>query len=499
LDGQAALGQRGDGRALPEGISDLQRQRAGRNLDTDHFVYRDHLFRGSDVLATGVSSFGHFQGIHYQNFDQIEQYSKGVAAGDLPIHRALIPTPHQELIREMCLPAKGRSHLRPRLPGQFGVDILKEFATPLRNQAAGGYLTIEGDEVRLTRRGLLQADTLLPEYFEESTAPSVTRNPRLSLELTRTGPPTSAQSLVLNPNSANCESARRTSIAGRVVSGRRAAPFGGEHVPPRRCPIPYHRMLVHEQHMTVAMESYHGTSVDVKVLDRRIDGDRYSRKIVLLKSGTDSVVQFGIVRFDLNYVTSRVREEILAGEKPLGRVLIDHNVLRHIDLGAVLCIKADPAWPVTCKCPWARPRTAGWQRFFAIATGGRPLGNPRSAHRLNWSIHPWKPRQSRASSRLAASSSWIRTWRESCISRTSSATWSRRRPSSFAAAATPSSSRTGWFQRRLAARGRLVLVQNARLLQRSHPGRYLRAAAGLQIAHLQFHFRRDKTLLCHRQ
>jgi oxygen-independent coproporphyrinogen-3 oxidase len=138
-----------------------------RNLDTDHFVYRDHLFRGSDILATGVSSFGHFQGLHYQNYDQLEQYIQTVAANELPIHRALVPTKHQELVREVVLQLKeGRISARP-FRAKFGVDILKEFAAPLRNQEAAGYLSVEGDEIRLTRRGLLQVDTLLPEYFEE--------------------------------------------------------------------------------------------------------------------------------------------------------------------------------------------------------------------------------------------------------------------------------------------------------------------------------------------
>ncbi len=116
-----------------------------------------------------------------------------------------------------------------------------------------------------------------------------------------------------------------------------------EHVASEMLPEPYRRMLAHNHHMTVTMESYHNCRVDVRILDRRLDGDFYSRKIVLLKSGTDRVVQFGIVRFDLSYVTPVVREEILAGQKPLGRVLIDHNVLRHIDLGAVLRLEAGPA------------------------------------------------------------------------------------------------------------------------------------------------------------
>ena len=115
-----------------------------------------------------------------------------------------------------------------------------------------------------------------------------------------------------------------------------------EHVPSSQTPEPYKQMLVHDHHMTVTMESYHHSSVDVRVLDQRLDGDTYVRKILLLKSGTDEVVQFGIVRFNFQYVTDDVRSEILAGETPLGRVLINHNVLRHIDLGAILRITAGP-------------------------------------------------------------------------------------------------------------------------------------------------------------
>lgn len=116
-----------------------------------------------------------------------------------------------------------------------------------------------------------------------------------------------------------------------------------EHIPSAVTPEPYKTMLAHDHHMTVAMETYHRTSVDVRVLDSRLNGHDYARKILLLKHGTDSVVQFGIVRFHLDYVTEAVRREIIEGQIPLGRILINHNVLRHIDLGAILEITAGPA------------------------------------------------------------------------------------------------------------------------------------------------------------
>ena len=130
-------------------------------------MYRDNLWRGADLLATGVSSFGHFQGVHYQNYDQMEDYIAVVNEGRLPINRAMTPTPHQKLIREFILQMKeGRVSAEP-FRNKFGVDVLEEFREPLKNQQAAGYLNVEGDEIRLTRKGLLQVDSLLPEYFEE--------------------------------------------------------------------------------------------------------------------------------------------------------------------------------------------------------------------------------------------------------------------------------------------------------------------------------------------
>ena len=138
-----------------------------KNPVTDHFVYRDNVWRGCDLIAAGVSSFGHFQGVHYQNLDQIEEYLTTVEGGSLPINRALRPTDHQRLIRELILQMKEGHVSAEPFRRKFGVNILDEFAAPLSAQQSKGYLSVNCDDITLTRKGLLQADTLLPEYFEE--------------------------------------------------------------------------------------------------------------------------------------------------------------------------------------------------------------------------------------------------------------------------------------------------------------------------------------------
>ena len=137
-----------------------------KNPETDHFVYRDNVWRGCDLLGTGVASFGHFQGIHYQNLDQLEQYEAALNEGRLPVNRALRPTKHQLLVRELVLQMKeGQIQAEP-FRKKFGVDIFQEFGGTFDRQQAKGYLKRDTSGVELTRKGLLQVDTLLPEYFE---------------------------------------------------------------------------------------------------------------------------------------------------------------------------------------------------------------------------------------------------------------------------------------------------------------------------------------------
>jgi chorismate-pyruvate lyase len=113
-------------------------------------------------------------------------------------------------------------------------------------------------------------------------------------------------------------------------------------VPGDAVPPPYHDLLVHSHHMTVTVEAHHGDLVDVRILDRRVEGDFYTRKILLALQGSGRIVQFGIARVHLNYCSPPVREAIIAGKTPLGRILIQHNVLRVVEPTAYLRVEAGP-------------------------------------------------------------------------------------------------------------------------------------------------------------
>ncbi len=104
-----------------------------------------------------------------------------------------------------------------------------------------------------------------------------------------------------------------------------------EAVPAENVPPPYHGLLVHEHHMTVTVETYHRDRVDVVIYNRRHDGPYYARRIFLALQKSRRIVQYGLVRINLQYCSPAVRTEIIAGETPLGRILINHDVLRRIE------------------------------------------------------------------------------------------------------------------------------------------------------------------------
>jgi hypothetical protein len=108
-------------------------------------------------------------------------------------------------------------------------------------------------------------------------------------------------------------------------------------------PEPYRGLLVHEHHMTVTVEAHHGGPVDVRVLAVRREGDLYARKILLVHQATGKVVQFGIVRIDFTVTPAAVREAIVAQGTPVGRILIEHDVLRRIEPTAFLRSAPGPA------------------------------------------------------------------------------------------------------------------------------------------------------------
>jgi chorismate-pyruvate lyase len=142
-----------------------------------------------------------------------------------------------------------------------------------------------------------------------------------------------------------------------------------EEVPRTDAPPVYRALLHHEHHMTVTVENFHGCPVDVRVLEVDQSGDHYARKILLTRQSDGTVVQFGIMRLNFNYVSDEIRRDIESQKIPLGRVLIKHDVLRVIHLDALWRVLPGPD---LCQLLDIGPEEATYGRTAVIDCNGEP-------------------------------------------------------------------------------------------------------------------------------
>jgi oxygen-independent coproporphyrinogen-3 oxidase len=139
---------------------------AVRNPAVTRFMYRDRLWQGADLVGLGVASFGHVNGVHVQNLDTWETYSRAIEQGEIPLSRAYRPTDEERMIREFVLQLK-RGSVAPRYFTQkYRVNVLDRFATQIESLRTEGLLDTANEErVAITRDGLLRVDVLLRRFF----------------------------------------------------------------------------------------------------------------------------------------------------------------------------------------------------------------------------------------------------------------------------------------------------------------------------------------------
>ena len=130
-----------------------------------HFVYRDSVWRGSDMIGAGVASFSHMNGVHFQNVAGWNEYLEMLDSHKLPLQRAFPASGKERLTREMILQFKLGEIDAAYFQEKFSTNIVEEFSSAFQRLASQGYLTIRGGRIRLTQKGLLRVDQLLPEFY----------------------------------------------------------------------------------------------------------------------------------------------------------------------------------------------------------------------------------------------------------------------------------------------------------------------------------------------
>jgi oxygen-independent coproporphyrinogen-3 oxidase len=118
------------------------------------------------MVGLGVASFGHVNRVHMQNVDTWEAYIERIERGTIPLSRAYRPTDDERMIRELVLQMKLGSVRPEYFARKYGVDLLARFGGELEaRRASGDVAEVSTEVIRLTRKGLLRVDTLLPDFF----------------------------------------------------------------------------------------------------------------------------------------------------------------------------------------------------------------------------------------------------------------------------------------------------------------------------------------------
>jgi len=115
-----------------------------------------------------------------------------------------------------------------------------------------------------------------------------------------------------------------------------------EQVTREEMPEPDRGLLAHEAHMTVTLESFYRSLVDVEILASVVTGTHYARKIRLRCKSSGRVVLLGLIRLQRSSLPSTVMAEIERGIEPLGRILIRSGVLRDVKLLSLWRVSAGP-------------------------------------------------------------------------------------------------------------------------------------------------------------
>ena len=161
-------------------------------------------------------------------------------------------------------------------------------------------------------------------------------------------------------------------------------------------PEPFDLLLAHHSHMTVAMESFHGHSVSLEVVDvaaDETDGQKtYTREILLkspvfndtafgapeqlsetLKTNADRVVQYGIVRIKTDRLPQEVVTRIQEGGMPLGRILIEADLYREVRCVSVFEVMPGPYFAKLCHGPENHVPLQTYGRFATISIVEQPV------------------------------------------------------------------------------------------------------------------------------
>ncbi|PYV41254.1 MAG: hypothetical protein DMG06_17715 [Acidobacteria bacterium] len=91
-------------------------------------------------------------------------------------------------------------------------------------------------------------------------------------------------------------------------------------------PEPYKSLLVHESDMTPTLQRFCKQSVHIRALKTHLNGNVYSRQVVLALDREERPVEFGAIKIYLQNFPWQARPLILEEQRPLGAILHSQGI-----------------------------------------------------------------------------------------------------------------------------------------------------------------------------
>ena len=139
------------------------------NFSKSGFESRHNLmyWDNAEYYGIGAGASGYVNGVRYKNHGPIRHYLKAVEEGNSRIHEEHLSL-REQMEEEMFLGLRKKTGVsKARFEEKFGTSFENIYGQVVRDLCHQGLLQIEGQQIRMTKKGLFLGDTVAERFILE--------------------------------------------------------------------------------------------------------------------------------------------------------------------------------------------------------------------------------------------------------------------------------------------------------------------------------------------
>ena len=139
------------------------------NFSKPGFESRHNLmyWDNAEYYGIGAGASGYVNGVRYKNHGPIRHYLKAVEEGNARINEELLSL-REQMEEEMFLGLRKKTGVsKARFEEKFGTSFENVYGQVVRDLCHQGLLQVEGQQIRMTKKGLFLGDTVAERFILE--------------------------------------------------------------------------------------------------------------------------------------------------------------------------------------------------------------------------------------------------------------------------------------------------------------------------------------------